>query len=91
MKERTRQRLCQTVNAVIIAGVIILLTGAYYLVIKAGIPYQDPTPEMQITYAVNLRIGEIVWGLGLKITVCGGIIRLLLSGIGKRLRRDDGL
>ena len=34
--------LFQTLNAILLAGIIILFIGVYYCVIKAGIPYQDP-------------------------------------------------
>ena len=78
MKERTRNILCQMVNSVILAGVILLLIGLYYSIIKAGIPYQDPPLELQIQYEINTRIGEILTGSGFVIAVCGGVIRLLL-------------
>lgn len=83
MKEKTRSILCQLINSVIFTGVIILFMGLYYYMIKAGIPYQDPPRELQIQYAVNMRIGEILTGKGFLITVCGGAIRLLLRLIMK--------
>ena len=46
------------INGAIIAGIIILLIGLYYWIIKAGIPYQDPTEELRIQYAVNMGIGD---------------------------------
>ena len=66
------------VNSVILAGVILLLIGLYYSIIKAGIPYQDPPLELQIQYEINTRIGEILTGSGFVIAVCGGVIRLIL-------------
>lgn len=83
MKEKTRSILCQLINSVIFAGVIILFIGLYYYMIKAGIPYQDPPLELQIQYAVNMRIGEILTGSGFVIAVCGGVSRLLLRLIMK--------
>ena len=47
-------------------------------VIKAGIPYQDPTLELQIQYAVNMIIGVVLLGNGTVMVICGVIIRLLL-------------
>lgn len=87
MKETTRNILCQVINSVILAGVIIFLVGLYYSIIKAGIPYQDPPLELQINYAINMRIGKILVGKGLLIAVCGGIIRLILGLILKKQRR----
>ena len=70
-------------GAAFLAGLMILLIGLYYAVVKAGIPYQDPTPEMQISYAVNESIGAILLKLGLVLSVCGGILRLFLGYIFK--------
>ena len=33
-------------SAVLLAGCIVFAVGAYYEVIKAGIPYQDPPLEL---------------------------------------------
>lgn len=84
MKEKTGDFLCRIINAVIIAGIIILCTGLYYSVIKAGIPYQDPPPDLWLEYEVNARIGDVLVGNGFKIAVCGGIIRLVLHLIWKK-------
>lgn len=84
MNEKTGNILCQTVNSVIMAGVIVLFIGLYYSVIKAGIPYQDPPLELQIKYAVNMGIGETLTGKGFMIAVCGGIVRLVLGLILKK-------
>ena len=69
-------------SAVILAGIIILSTGIYYCVIKAGIPYQDPPLELQIQYAINTLIKE-----GFLISICGGIARWLLKLILKKRRK----
>lgn len=79
MKEKVKHKLCQVFNAVILAGIMIFLIGLYYLVVKAGIPYQDPPIELQIQYAVNMGIGDILVGKGFVLAVCGGIVRLLLG------------
>jgi len=71
-------------SSVLIAGLIILVIGLYYLVIKAGIPYQDPTPELQIQYTVNMKIGEILSGLGFCMSIVAGICRIVLGIIGKK-------
>jgi len=79
--------LCQIINAVLLAGMIIFFIGAYYCVIKAGIPYQDPPPELQIQYAVNMGIGEILVKDGFLISICGGTARLLLKLAGKKRQK----
>ena len=40
-------------TSILLAGILILGAGLYYMVIKAGIPYQDPTPEIQLQYSIN--------------------------------------
>ena len=87
MKEKTGNILCQIVNSVIMAGGIVFLIGLYYSIIKAGIPYQDPPLELQIQYAINMGIGDILIGKGFAILVCGGIVRLILGLVLKRQRR----
>ncbi len=81
MKEKIRHYLQLTINAVILAGIILFVIGLYYSMIKAGIPYQDPTLEMQIQYTIDLRIGEILMGNGFRIAICGGVIRLVCKVI----------
>lgn len=78
MKEKIRYYLCLTINSVILAGILLCLMGFYYSMVKAGIPYQDPPLELQIQYAVYMGTGEILLKNGFLITICGGIIRLLL-------------
>ena len=78
-------RLLKTFSlAFILAGVIILLIGAYYLVVKAGIPYQDPPSELQIKYAVNMGVGHELFKDGLIVTALGFLGRILSRLLGKR-------
>lgn len=71
-------------NSIFLAGVIILVIGLYYSVIKAGIPYQDPPLELQIQYAINMGIGEILLKYGFMITVLGTILQIITGIIVKR-------
>lgn len=68
-------RFCGTV---LTAGLVILLIGAYYALVRAGIPYQDPTAEMQLRYAINAGIGRTLLIVGGAMTAAGGVARLLL-------------
>lgn len=88
MKDNTKRIFCQILNSVVIAGVILLFIGLYYSVIKAGIPYQDPPLELQIKYAVNREIGEVLTGKGLLIAVFGGVARLVLWRIWRQKNSD---
>lgn len=85
--KKIRNHFYQILNAVIIAGIIIFLTGLYYCVVKAGIPYQDPPLELRIEYEVNTGIGNILMANGLKITICSGITRFIFALISKKYQR----
>lgn len=53
----------------LLIGIVVFAVGFYYTAIKAGIPYQDPTPEMQREYIRNMKIGD-------RLCFWGGIIIL---------------
>ncbi|MGN0131280.1 MAG: hypothetical protein ACI4AA_02435 [Lachnospiraceae bacterium] len=55
--------------SIAVIGVIILSVGLYYYMIKAGIPYQDPTPEMLQRYNSWLKQGEVLSLTGMGIIV----------------------
>ena len=76
--------LTQIINAITLAGIIVLFIGIYYWVVKAGIPYQDPPLELQIQYAVNMGIGDVLVKDGGLIFICGGIVRLLIKLVFKK-------
>jgi hypothetical protein len=85
-RKLTRFGFCfrQTVNAILLAGIMIFFIGVYYCVVKAGIPYQNPPLELQIQYAVHMEIGEILVKDGCLISLCGGGGRLLLKWVLKK-------
>lgn len=76
---KTESYIRQTINAILLAGIIIFFIGAYYFIIKAGIPYQDPPLELQIQYTIHMGIGIILVKNGFLISLCGGIARLLFK------------
>ena len=53
------------------------MIGIYYFLVKAGIPYQDPSTEMEIRYAVNSGIGEELIRTGIVLVILGGAARFL--------------
>ncbi len=55
----------------LLAGVVVMGLGAYFLVFKAGIPYQDPPLELQIRYAIDKGTGEGLFTTGLVLAVAG--------------------
>ena len=83
MNNNIKNILCKICNSAILSGFIIFFIGAYYCVIKAGIPYQDPPLELQIEYAINTGIGEILVKNGFAIVLYSCIARLILWLINK--------
>lgn len=77
MKNKTKYIINEICNAVLLAGLIILAIGAYFLLIKAGIPYQNPTAELEVQYIVNYGIGNILSKLGMLLALSGGTVRLI--------------
>lgn len=80
--------LHQIINATILAGIIILFTGIYYCVVKAGIPYQDPPLELQIQYAITMGISAILVKNGFLIFVCGILAHFLFNLVLKKRKRE---
>lgn len=73
----------------ITGGIINFVTGLYYYIIKAGIPYQDPTVEMQIKYSAYMGTGEILKNLGICMCVIGIAVGVL-KGVMKRKLKNKG-
>lgn len=67
-------------------GGFLLLGGAIYNVMFAGIPYQDPTPEMSARYAHHARIASVICRLGLGVFLVGSVA-CIIGLIVRRFRR----
>jgi hypothetical protein len=73
-------------RGLITCGLVLLLVWFVYASFFAGIPYQDPTPEMSANYAFHSSVSNaiLVIGLGaLFVGMVGGVARLLLKKLGK--------
>ncbi|MBR6403350.1 MAG: hypothetical protein IKS48_08195 [Eubacterium sp.] len=77
-------------NSIAVAGVIIFVIGAYYMFIKAGLPYQDPPMELQIEYAVNSKIGDILTIIGSLMTGIAVVVRVAIGIISKSMIKPQG-
>ncbi|MBU4526479.1 MAG: hypothetical protein KUA37_14820 [Desulfomicrobium sp.] len=68
----------------IVAGLFLLLGGFVYDVIFAGIPYQDPTPEMSARFSRHALIASIIRWCGV-----GSFFFGVMAGIRRRgIRRS---
>jgi hypothetical protein len=73
-----KQRFKNFFSGFVVAGLINILLGLFYWIIKAGIPYQDPTLEMQINYAANMRVGDILIVIGAILFIIGILGKIVL-------------
>jgi len=69
-------------RVVVSTGVLLLVAGFVYDVIFAGIPYQDPTPELAAVYARHAGIAAAIRWVGLGVAAAGAV-----GGVGRRLAR----
>lgn len=67
-------------------GMIFLLAGFWYAVVEAGLPYQDPTPEMLEQYNRSMMIGSLFLMIG-GVVVLAELIYWGAFGIYKLLKR----
>lgn len=69
----------------IATGLLLLVAGFIYDVMFAGIPYQDPTPEMTANYNRQAGIAATIrwWGIG---TLVFGVLLSIIRTIIRRFR-----
>jgi len=69
----------------IAAGLCLLLVGFIYDVMLAGIPYQDPTPEMSAHYTRHSRIASAIYWCGFGACLFGALAGISRWGV-RRIR-----
>lgn len=55
----------------ILSGVALVISGFAYDLSFAGLPYQDPTPEMQKIWLLHKRIADVIIITGTAFFVLG--------------------
>ncbi|MCX7747744.1 MAG: hypothetical protein N2645_12785 [Clostridia bacterium] len=71
---------------IIILGVVLILLGFIYEGILAGIPYQDPTPELLQKYMHYVNIGQTFYKFAFPMLLAGLLI-ILIQKILKLLKK----
>lgn len=71
-------------SSILLAGLLVLSAGLYYWVIKAGIPYQDPTPEIQLQYSINMGIGDVLTKIGGFTMLVGAVCRIIIGILSRK-------
>lgn len=73
----------------LVVGFVICIVGFYYSVIKAGIPYQDPTPEMTKKYMLYMRIGDTLSITGSGILLIAITLLIVLKIVNSKRKSND--
>lgn len=61
----------------IVTSLLLIAIGLYYCIFEAGIPYQDPTPEMQAQYDMYAGTGDSLVVIGMVFLLIGAIMKIL--------------
>lgn len=57
-------------------GFGIMMVGLLYDIMYAGIPYQDPTPELAAEYAVSKAVADTLFLIGASVASCGSLFAI---------------
>lgn len=57
----------------VLVGLLVVFGGFVYDVIFAGIPYQDPTPEMSARYSWHSGIASMIRWFGASLLLLGAV------------------
>jgi len=60
-------------------GMLIVMSGFVYDVAFAGIPYQDPTPELQARYDFHRAVADAIYTTGGVVFLLGIVATPFLS------------
>jgi len=71
--------------ALIVIGIVVILAGFVYDVFFAGIPYQDPTPELSAAYNLHSQIAAAIRCMGMSVCLAGWGA-LVVLGVIRKLR-----
>lgn len=72
-----------------ILGALLILAGFAYDSMFAGVPYQDPTPELAARYARHAEIAAWLGRSGLALLIAGTGLAILRAGL-RRLGAGGG-
>ena len=61
-----------------VLGIIIGLSGFVYDVLFAGIPYQDPTPEMTEKFNFHKSVAGVIYTVGASVFLVGLLATLII-------------
>ncbi|WP_448543129.1 hypothetical protein [Roseiflexus sp.] len=68
---------------IIASGFVLIIAGFVYNVVFAGIPYQDPPPELVARYNLHAAIAQTITTTGI-ITMLAGIVGSIVRRLLRR-------
>lgn len=77
MKNKIRNSFLIFSKAILFAGIINIMIGEFYTLLVAGLPYQDPTLELQIQYSINQGVGNVLTEIGFRMLILGIILSII--------------
>lgn len=63
--------------ALVIAGLCLLVLGFGYDLVFAGLPYQDPTPQMQAEWTRHKTVASVIESMGFGLVFVGASVALV--------------
>ncbi len=69
-------------------GIAVVIAGLGYDLLWAGIPYQDPPPELAARYNFHARVAAAVRQVGVGLG-CGGGIGIMVSWVIRKQRQGE--
>jgi hypothetical protein len=73
--------------SLIVLGCVVVVAGFFYDVMFAGIPYQDPTPELLAHYSFHASVAGYIYKSGFGIIVLGAILSIIRFGARHSMKR----
>jgi hypothetical protein len=71
----------------IAAALGMVFAGFVYDVLFAGIPYQDPPPDLAARYRHHATVAEDIMGLGIPLSGAGVVALVVAAFVGGGMRR----
>jgi uncharacterized protein involved in cysteine biosynthesis len=86
-RSRTRSFLLTLLSFIpLVAGVTVFGVGFLYDALYAGIPYQDPPPDLERRYQANSKVASRIEGWGGNLILLGiGVV--VVNQVDRRVRR----
>jgi len=68
----------------LVISCITIIVGFYFSFIKAGIPYQDPTPELTKRYTFYMNLGDTILLIGFIALLVSISLWIIIAQLKKR-------